>query len=690
MDSVFTGQRYRILLGLPHRPAGAKGYPVLWALDGLASFPLMTRPEASGEESPAWRQRVGEDPALLIVAVGYASGEFISVNARALDYTPQVEGAGDAFSPRHGGAADFLAFLTQELRPLLARYFVMDPERHTLFGFSYGALFTLHCLSTAPQHFQRYWAASPSLWFGGHYSLNQLPQRLAALHQQPAVPAKVMITVGAEEQNPAGWVSAAVSQKLTERRMVRNVAQFAALLDQAGLPGWQAQYHCLSAHDHFDMLMHGARRVVAFAAAESRPPTSDFGPLQAGDRGSERWWQEVARQGTPYTEVCGDQARVCFLWRDPAGDETQSDLARVYIDVGSVTDHSLRDPQSLQRIPGSDIWYWALTLPAGWRGSYSFVPVTSGQLLKKEENQRSWWRALYALAQKDPLNRQSPALGTWGGTISALHLPSAPLQSAWQAEAFNPQRLQVLDWHSQALANRRKVWVYQTGSAKDPERPLVILLDGQHWAGRMPVYPALEQATRQGQLPAAVYLLIDVIDSHWRSTELPCNAAFWRAVQNELLPQIQSVAAYSQDPQRTVVAGQSFGGLAAMYAALHWPERFACVLSQSGSFWWPDDSMFQNSDGTAATRQSGRPLCGPLADLPPAALPVRVFQEVGSHEDIMIDVNEAMRDELIRAGHQVNYQVFEGGHDWLCWRGGLLDGLSWLLNSDDKKVIHHE
>ncbi|XNM47213.1 hypothetical protein ACLK15_03325 [Escherichia coli] len=24
-----------------------------------------------------------------------------------------------------------------------------------------------------------------------------------------------------------------------------------------------------------------------------------------------------------------------------------------------------------------------------------------------------------------------------------------------------------------------------------------------------------------------------------------------------------------------------------MYAGLHWPERFGCVLSQSGSYWWP-------------------------------------------------------------------------------------------------------
>jgi enterochelin esterase-like enzyme len=24
-----------------------------------------------------------------------------------------------------------------------------------------------------------------------------------------------------------------------------------------------------------------------------------------------------------------------------------------------------------------------------------------------------------------------------------------------------------------------------------------------------------------------------------------------------------------------------------MFAALYWPQRFGCVLSQSGSYWWP-------------------------------------------------------------------------------------------------------
>ena len=72
-----------------------------------------------------------------------------------------------------------------------------------------------------------------------------------------------------------------------------------------------------------------------------------------------------------------------------------------------------------------------------------------------------------------------------------------------------------------------------------------------------------------------------------RYRELPCNPDFWLAVQEELLPLVKKRAPFSDRADRTVVAGQSFGGLSSLYAALHWPQRFGCVLSQSGSYWWP-------------------------------------------------------------------------------------------------------
>lgn len=103
----------------------------------------------------------------------------------------------------------------------------------------------------------------------------------------------------------------------------------------------------------------------------------------------------------------------------------------------------------------------------------------------------------------------------------------------------------------------------------------------------MPVWSPLAALTREGRLPPAVYLLIDAIDNQRRGVELPCHRDFWLAVQEELLPLVHGYAPFNDRPDRTVVAGQSFGGLAAMFAALNWPQRFGCVLSQSGSYWWP-------------------------------------------------------------------------------------------------------
>ncbi|MEC5385440.1 alpha/beta hydrolase-fold protein [Uliginosibacterium sp. H3] len=271
IDSKYTGQRYRILVGLPHKAAPASGYPTLWMLDGLASFPIteFMRPRpASPTDSAQYLAKIGDEPAGLVVAIGYTNGQIIDVNGRALDYTPELPPGtktGDALSPRHGGAASFLKFLTVELRPVIAERFKMDPQRHTLFGFSYGGLFTLHTLETQPQFFQRYWAASPSLWFGENYALRQLPQRVAAL--QFAQPAKVMITVGMDEQYPEKFADEATKKRLQTRAMVDNVREFGRVLTEAKVPNLGFEFQSVAGHDHHDMLMHGARRVVDFAFA---------------------------------------------------------------------------------------------------------------------------------------------------------------------------------------------------------------------------------------------------------------------------------------------------------------------------------------------------------------------------------------------------------------------------------------
>ena len=382
--------------------------------------------------------------------------------------------------------------------------------------------------------------------------------------------------------------------------------------------------------------------------------------LDRGDVGGAAWWQAVAAAGTPLRDRRGEHVELAFLWRG-------TDCAAVYLDVYSHTPHPVSGRTALTRLGATDVWVWRTTLPADWRGSYFLLPVAAGQDAPTERQAvRAWWIDLMSRqGSADPYN-SLPAHGTgWGVPLSPLLLPEAPVHPGWRAptliDGMTRQR-----WHSERLDVARDVWVIRTGAATDP-LPLVLLLDGQYWAREMPIAGPLHALTAQGTLPPAVYVLIDAVSPARRGTEMPCNEAFWLAVQEELLPQ---VGAFSRDPRDTIVAGQSYGGLAALYAALRFPGCFGCVLSQSGSFWWPDPARTQGEGWLA--EQVGRGLGGDAR--------IVALLEVGCYETEMLGVNGAMAAALARAGHTVRYTEVRGGHDPICWRDGLLDGLARLLN----------
>lgn len=398
--------------------------------------------------------------------------------------------------------------------------------------------------------------------------------------------------------------------------------------------------------------------------------------------GSEAWWQEQQTQGIPRIEPQRDgTCLVTFFWRDPQGSETTSHTQRVWINITGVTDHHQhRPPQSLMRVASSDVWYWQTVLPSHWRGSYCLMPDRQASDFSGEPDMhalRHWWREKFPAAQADALNPLRSWSGGRGMGVSPLHLPDAPDQQVWRAvdEGRAPAlTLQEQQWDSALLGNRRRVWLYATGEAQHGPRPLAILLDGQFWAQQMPIAGPLQQLTAAGKLPPAVYLFIDIIDREHRSRELPCNPQFWQAVQQELLPQVARWMPYDAQPARTLVAGQSFGGLAAVFAALHFPHTFGNALSLSGSFWWPERGnphgwLLQALDHGLAPRQ-----------------PLRFWLEAGQREGLILQANQQLQQQLTAAGYQVHYQPVEGGHDALCWRGGLLDGLQALWRNPNSFI----
>ncbi|WBV23556.1 enterochelin esterase [Pantoea piersonii] len=413
--------------------------------------------------------------------------------------------------------------------------------------------------------------------------------------------------------------------------------------------------------------------------------------LAENEAGSQAWWQLIAEIGTPIVEETSDASRLklTFFWRDPQGNKIASSICRVYLDINGVTNHHSFSPVSLKRLPGSDIWTGSVQQASDWRGSYSLIPIGEAQLPPQPKGtpeqqcnqQRAWWRSLFPFAIADPLNPCAPHGNARGVRLSGIHLPEALSQQAWlavdagRAPEVDEKRFR-LEWNSTRLGNRRRCWLWRPEEAEEADLPLVVVLDGQNWAISMSLLPVLEQQTRQGDLPAAAWLMIDAIDDVTRSREQACNADFWLAVQEELLPLAKEIAPFTDDPASTVVAGQSYGGLAALYAGLNWPQRFGCVLTQSGSFWWPNMKFMTHYE---AREQHEKGYLTQQVSRRPNAVPLRIFQEAGLLEQDILFVNQQMRQALLEAGHKVHYRSYHGGHDVLCWRGGLTDGVCWLL-----------
>lgn len=222
LASLRTGHRYRIFISVPESAAPAAGYPVLYLLDGNATFPsaalmartVARRSKATGKDAP------------VIVGIGYASGDDYDSAARTRDYTPP---AGDKSDNGEGGADLFLDFIEHELKPVIRASAPVDPQRQALFGHSYGGLLTLHALFTRPSAFQAYVAASPSIWYADRHLLGEIRQLAAPRASRP----KLLVAVGELEQSAAP-ASAKVDQRsaaLAKRRMVDEARNLAAQLE---------------------------------------------------------------------------------------------------------------------------------------------------------------------------------------------------------------------------------------------------------------------------------------------------------------------------------------------------------------------------------------------------------------------------------------------------------------------------
>lgn len=303
-------------------------------------------------------------------------------------------------------------------------------------------------------------------------------------------------------------------------------------------------------------------------------------------------------------------------------------------------------PVPLRRWAGTDCWYAEVRMPARLRVTYRFLADDG--------------------AYADPFNPSGA-----GGDRSVAATPGLPPQPHWPAVGADdvlPVPRTRVRWASGRLGGRRTVRVHPVGGGG----PAVLLLDGDDWLHLHPAMTAFDSAVACGDMPPVTLVFLPAKD---REAEFACTPALWEAVRDEL-PPLVAESGVPADWDRLVVAGQSLGGLSAMYAALEFPELVSRLALQSPSFWWepgaPDrpDPLGGPVGGALAARLRRGPDLSAL----------RVAFDVGEHETRMLPHCEAAETLAARAGATVRVSRSPSDHDRAGWRHALLRDVAWALD----------
>ncbi|EHN77986.1 esterase, partial [Streptomyces coelicoflavus ZG0656] len=251
--------------------------------------------------------------------------------------------------------------------------------------------------------------------------------------------------------------------------------------------------------------------------------------------------------------------------------------------------------------------------------------------------------------------------------------PDAPPQPHWPAVGADavlaPPRTR-LRWTSERLGGRRTVRVHAAGGGG----PVVLLLDGDDWLYLHPAMTAFDSAVAGGEMPPVTLVFLPAGD---RAAEFGCRPGLWEAVRDEVLPLVARSGVPS-DRDRLVVAGQSLGGLSALYAAVEFPGLVSRVACQSPSVWWTPgavdraDPLGGPLGGALAARLRGRPDLSGL----------RIAFDVGEHETRMLPHCALVEDLTERAGATVRVSRSASDHDRAGWRHALVRDVAWALARD--------
>jgi enterochelin esterase-like enzyme len=348
--------------------------------------------------------------------------------------------------------------------------------------------------------------------------------------------------------------------------------------------------------------------------------------------------------------------RITFTWTpDRPTDQTPDQPDRVYLHVTGVHDHHAAELHHMRRT--GDRWVSTVEIPDGLTASYRIMPVSAADVARLDPpgpvDTRARWVGLCAYSVPHVLDHPAWRPAT-DGASGVLVMPDAPEASGWDAA-------DIPGWRTGTVGERR-VWT----SVPDGATYLLVLSDGENWA-RTALPAALDRLRAAGRLPATAVVAVDTAAD--RLALLSRSQRYRDLIADEVVPLGWRLLGRPHDRTRTVVSGESLGGLSALDLVLRRPDAAALVVATSGSFWFPDWREDRPGGEVAEEIRAGGVPTG-----------VRVHLSVGTGEGHgMPEHARAVHAALRQAGVPATLEVADHGHEMAAWTGALTRGLVELL-----------
>ncbi len=301
-----------------------------------------------------------------------------------------------------------------------------------------------------------------------------------------------------------------------------------------------------------------------------------------------KFWQKIEKSGTPIIEqIQGDESHKLVTFIVQADEETKN--AVVVCSLANQDDVVTNN--ICERIENTDILYKSFVVLNGTRTIYSISINNSLKFNRFYDNLMDNWDTL----TPDPynFNRFTQRYKREGKNFvveySVLEMPDAtPLKWVQQKKNVIPGSLTTMDFNSNILNSKKKMWIYTPNNLDSYDKPfhLLIIFDGKAFIEFTKFPDILDNLHAENRIPPSIAIFIHNYSGYSRGKDLLCYPQFADFIAKELVPWAHENYNISSNPAHSVLVGSSSGGLAASFIGFKYPEVFMNILSQSGYYEW--------------------------------------------------------------------------------------------------------